>query len=146
MSKPASELHCPACGYCCSGKGGFGCIDKPTLVAIERIKGASKPAPTADTDASVDQYDELDQQIIDALAVDTRVNWSYDQRVAVRKVIDTATAAAVQAEREAVLDEIKVLQHTDYDSGNNKFVEDDDYNDALSDVRTIITNRMKPKS
>jgi hypothetical protein len=35
MSKPATEIQCPACGYYCLGKGGFGCIDKPTLVEIE---------------------------------------------------------------------------------------------------------------
>lgn len=39
MSKPVSEIHCPACGYYCLGKGGFGCIDKPWLVAH------AKPAP-----------------------------------------------------------------------------------------------------
>lgn len=32
-SERVSEIQCPACGYYCNGKGGFGCIDKPTLVA-----------------------------------------------------------------------------------------------------------------
>lgn len=36
MSKPASEIQCPACGYYCLGKGGFGCIDKPKLVEMEQ--------------------------------------------------------------------------------------------------------------
>ena len=26
---------CPVCGYLCSGKGGIGCIDKPTLCGLE---------------------------------------------------------------------------------------------------------------
>ena len=24
-------IYCPVCGYYCTGKGGKGCIDKPTL-------------------------------------------------------------------------------------------------------------------
>ena len=27
-----SEIYCPVCGAYCLGKGGHGCIDKPTLV------------------------------------------------------------------------------------------------------------------
>lgn len=27
--------QCPVCGYYCSGKGGYGCIDKPALAAFE---------------------------------------------------------------------------------------------------------------
>jgi len=30
---PASETLCPVCGYYCSGKGGIGCIDKPSLIS-----------------------------------------------------------------------------------------------------------------
>ena len=33
---PATEIHCPLCGYYCLGKGGMGCIDKPWLVAQEK--------------------------------------------------------------------------------------------------------------
>ncbi|HUS88157.1 MAG TPA: hypothetical protein VMW91_02110 [Desulfosporosinus sp.] len=33
------ELHCPVCGYYCLGKGGMGCIDKPSLVAAKPQKG-----------------------------------------------------------------------------------------------------------
>jgi len=33
------ELHCPVCGYYCLGKGGMGCIDKPSLVAAQPQKG-----------------------------------------------------------------------------------------------------------
>ena len=25
------DEQCPTCGYCCLGKGGFGCIDKTTM-------------------------------------------------------------------------------------------------------------------
>lgn len=32
LLKP-TELQCPVCGYYCLGKGGFGCINKPKLVA-----------------------------------------------------------------------------------------------------------------
>ena len=32
----AEDLLCPTCGYYCLGKGGYGCIDKPGLVDIER--------------------------------------------------------------------------------------------------------------
>lgn len=34
MSKTPEDIQCPACGYYCSGNGGFGCIDKPELVRI----------------------------------------------------------------------------------------------------------------
>jgi len=27
------EIICPTCGYYCLGKGGLGCIDKPTLTS-----------------------------------------------------------------------------------------------------------------
>ena len=27
------EIVCPSCGYYCLGRGGLGCIDKPSLVA-----------------------------------------------------------------------------------------------------------------
>ena len=29
------EIQCPVCGYFCLGKGGYGCIDKPSLVDFE---------------------------------------------------------------------------------------------------------------
>jgi len=29
-----TEIQCPVCGYYCLGKGGFGCIDKPTLCGL----------------------------------------------------------------------------------------------------------------
>jgi hypothetical protein len=32
----SEEISCPICGYYCLGKGGFGCIDKPKLVEIEK--------------------------------------------------------------------------------------------------------------
>ena len=31
-SEDPREEQCPVCGYYCSGKGGFGCIDKPKLI------------------------------------------------------------------------------------------------------------------
>lgn len=33
LLKPTTDEQCPVCGYYCLGKGGIGCIDKPTLVA-----------------------------------------------------------------------------------------------------------------
>lgn len=30
--KSSNEIYCPVCGYYCLGKGGIGCIDKPSLV------------------------------------------------------------------------------------------------------------------
>jgi len=33
---PSEKISCPVCGYYCLGKGGIGCIDKPTLVEIEK--------------------------------------------------------------------------------------------------------------
>lgn len=27
------DIQCPSCGYYCLGKGGFDCIDKPTMVS-----------------------------------------------------------------------------------------------------------------
>ena len=32
MSKP-EDIQCPVCGYYCLGKGGHGCIDKPSVIA-----------------------------------------------------------------------------------------------------------------
>ena len=32
LSDTEENISCPVCGYYCLGKGGFGCIDKPTLV------------------------------------------------------------------------------------------------------------------
>lgn len=29
------DIQCPVCGYYCLGKGGHGCIDKPSLMAEE---------------------------------------------------------------------------------------------------------------
>jgi hypothetical protein len=29
------DIQCPVCGYYCLGKGGFGCIDKPTLCRLK---------------------------------------------------------------------------------------------------------------
>ncbi len=26
------DIQCPVCGYYCLGKGGYGCIDKPSLL------------------------------------------------------------------------------------------------------------------
>lgn len=32
ISDPApSEIQCPVCGYYCLGRGGVGCIDKPSF-------------------------------------------------------------------------------------------------------------------
>ena len=31
----AKDIFCPVCGYYCLGKGGHGCIHKPSLVAEE---------------------------------------------------------------------------------------------------------------
>jgi hypothetical protein len=28
------DEQCPVCGYCCLGKGGMGCIDKPVLCGL----------------------------------------------------------------------------------------------------------------
>ena len=38
--KPANpkDIHCPVCGYYCLGKGGVGCIDKPTLCGLKKNK------------------------------------------------------------------------------------------------------------
>lgn len=30
------DIHCPVCGYYCKGEGGFGCIDKLSLVNMYR--------------------------------------------------------------------------------------------------------------
>jgi len=27
----SNDIFCPVCGYYCSGKGGIGCIDKPSM-------------------------------------------------------------------------------------------------------------------
>lgn len=32
--KAAEDENCPVCGYYCIGNGGFGCIDKPEILAI----------------------------------------------------------------------------------------------------------------
>ena len=28
------EEQCPVCGYYCLGRGGYGCIDKPSMIAL----------------------------------------------------------------------------------------------------------------
>ena len=33
-----NNIQCPVCGYYCLGKGGHGCIDKPTLCGYERVE------------------------------------------------------------------------------------------------------------
>ena len=33
--KREEEIQCPVCGYYCLGKGGHGCIDKPSLVDFD---------------------------------------------------------------------------------------------------------------
>lgn len=35
MPTRAEDVFCPVCGYYCLGKGGRGCIDKPSLVSAE---------------------------------------------------------------------------------------------------------------
>lgn len=42
-----SEAICPVCGYYCLGKGGFGCIDKPSLVNKEASPEAKLAAARA---------------------------------------------------------------------------------------------------
>jgi hypothetical protein len=48
MLKGASKAEneqCPVCGYYCLGKGGVGCIDKPSLVEQEeKIEDAFRKA------------------------------------------------------------------------------------------------------
>lgn len=39
--KPDDEI-CPVCGYYCLGKGGCGCIDKPTLCGIDSRQSAKE--------------------------------------------------------------------------------------------------------
>jgi hypothetical protein len=34
------DIHCPVCGYYCLGRGGFGCIDKPTMCGYDLNKDA----------------------------------------------------------------------------------------------------------
>lgn len=30
------DIYCPVCGYYCLGHGGIGCIDKPTVVKLDK--------------------------------------------------------------------------------------------------------------
>lgn len=30
------DQHCPVCGYYCLGRGGYGCIDKPSMIKNTR--------------------------------------------------------------------------------------------------------------
>ena len=32
------DIQCPVCGHYCLGKGGVGCIDKPSLQTTKRVK------------------------------------------------------------------------------------------------------------
>ncbi|MCK5602050.1 hypothetical protein KAR91_09280 [Candidatus Pacearchaeota archaeon] len=34
MSEKPEDIQCPVCGYYCLGKGGHGCIDKPSLCGM----------------------------------------------------------------------------------------------------------------
>lgn len=35
MEEKPEDVFCPQCGYYCLGRGGFGCIDKPSLLSQE---------------------------------------------------------------------------------------------------------------
>lgn len=37
------DAICPVCGFLCSGKGGFGCIDKPLMLKNRKFKQFTKP-------------------------------------------------------------------------------------------------------
>lgn len=41
MSEKNKDVQCPVCGYYCTGKGGYGCIDKPAIVFPGRACGTS---------------------------------------------------------------------------------------------------------
>ena len=32
--RTGADISCPVCGYYCLGKGGIGCVDKPSLVEL----------------------------------------------------------------------------------------------------------------
>lgn len=48
----AEDLQCPVCGYYCLGRGGHGCIDKPTIFELEQKQ---KPMPQ-EFSKSVDKH------------------------------------------------------------------------------------------
>lgn len=37
------SISCPTCGLMCLGAGGFGCIDKPSLLKKRKFKKFTKP-------------------------------------------------------------------------------------------------------
>ena len=37
LPKDYKDIQCPVCGYYCLGKGGFDCIDKPSLVKMQDL-------------------------------------------------------------------------------------------------------------
>lgn len=44
----AYEATCPVCGYYCLGKGGYGCIDKPGMVAQAQSQTAPEKSRVTD--------------------------------------------------------------------------------------------------
>lgn len=59
MDNPA-ELQCPVCGYYCLGKGGVGCIDKPSLMFMT-------PRQKAAQDNFIDRFAARQNKEIEAL-------------------------------------------------------------------------------
>lgn len=118
MSRPASEIQCPVCGYYCLGKGGFGCIDKPTLVKIEDERQKQDHEPAVNK-----QAEELDEQITNFLwdffeaSVEQAVNQLSHGRKSKESVIANTRPKLIsifQAEKEravraARIDEVRLV-------------------------------------
>lgn len=64
----SDDAHCPVCGYYCLGKGGLGCIDKPSLVNQKLVPSAfNDNIPTIpDTISKTDEVTRF--EVIDNVA------------------------------------------------------------------------------
>lgn len=88
-----SEAICPVCGYCCLGKGGFGCIDKPNLVNKEASPETKLIASQFQVKALRETLESLRQ-----FAQQTGTVWLLKDTVnAISQPADTAEADALLA-------------------------------------------------
>ena len=60
-SKP-EDIQCPACGYYCLGKGGWGCIDKPFFLRQATDHGATLSETYEMLQAEVDKANDTEKR------------------------------------------------------------------------------------
>ena len=57
---PFGNEQCPVCGYYCLGKGGHGCIDKPSIMKIIESNMGLKKCPFCGGKAYIHEEDDIE--------------------------------------------------------------------------------------